>query len=334
MKTIKISHIWTSGFGHMYSSLIFNLIKNLSNRKIIFTRPAAADILFIGCYHLDTISNRIYEGMSRRFQSSTINNFIEKFRLSTLLRKTEPIKIFYSTELKRYDSVNADFFVTWDLGINIKNHLRLPMWKENIDWSKYGIKRDQSFVYRNKKYNFDNILRFGCFYNLDELTRPQGDFFLKKKNICFFTTFLNEPRKTMYQEFSKHFIVHGYGRYFYPNIKSHNHSNFTKKDIMQNYAFNLCPHNAIYPGLYEEKVPEAFLGKCLPITWADQNIDYDFNPKAFVNLNDHIKDNFKEIIYLLKQKEFLEKFSHQPLLLSEPSLEKEIKFVKKIIDCI
>jgi len=334
MKIIKVSHIWTSGIGHVMNSLIFNLIKNLSNKEIILVKPADADILIIGCYNLDTISNRIYKGLSRRLKSNKIKDLFEKFQQSTLFRRSQPIKIFDSTENFRHDVIKADFSITNDLNVNSENHLRIPMWKENIDWSKYGIIRKPSFFFKNKKYNFENVLRFGSFYNLAELTKPQGDYFLKKKNICMFTTLLDEPRKTIYEQFSRHFILDGYGKYFNTNIKSHNHSNFTKKEVMKNYAFNLCPHNAIYPGLYEEKVPEAFLGKCLPITWADQNIDFDFNPKAFVNLNDHIKDNFKEIIYLLKQKNFLEKFTNQPLLLSEPNLEKEIKFAKKIIDCL
>ena len=61
MKILKVSHIWTSGIGHVMNSLIFNLIKNLSNRKIILVKPEEADILFIGCYNLDTIYNRIYK---------------------------------------------------------------------------------------------------------------------------------------------------------------------------------------------------------------------------------------------------------------------------------
>jgi hypothetical protein len=72
----------------------------------------------------------------------------------------------------------------------------------------------------------------------------------------------------------------------------------------------------------------------LPITWADENISYDFNIKSFVNLNNYIKNNFKDIIYLLKQNEFLNTFTDQPLLLSRPTLHNEIVFAKKIIDSL
>ena len=70
MKIIKISHIWTSGIGHVVSSLIFNLIKNLSNKEIIFVKPSEADLLIIGCHNLDKISNKVYKGLSKRSSSS------------------------------------------------------------------------------------------------------------------------------------------------------------------------------------------------------------------------------------------------------------------------
>jgi hypothetical protein len=334
MKALKVSYIWTPGMGYVKNSLIFNLIQNLVNREVVFSKPSKADLLFIGCYNLDTIFNRIAKAICRRLCSSKLKNLVENYQEFNLLKKSQQIKIFLPTENVRHDQIKAQFSISSNLGVNDENHLRLPVWKENIDWSKEGIVRNISFFYKNKKYNHENILRFGSYYNLDELIQPQGDYFMHKKNFCIFTTFLSEPRKTMFNEFSKNFIVHGYGKYFNVNLKNHNQSNFTKKEIMKNYAFNLCPHNAIYPGYYEEKVPEAFLSKCLPITWADQNIDYDFNPRAFVNLNNHIKDNFNEIIYLLKQREFLQKFVDEPLILSKPNLEKEIKFAKKIISCL
>lgn len=333
-KKIKVSCLWT-GEGLVASTLIFNLIRKLSNREIIFTNPRSADILFIGPYDLLSFPNKIINSLTRRLKiNKEIKKKIEYLRQSTILRKNQPIKIFLNHENFRHDEVESDFTISFDLAVNNPNHIRIPVWKENIDWSNHGIKRKANFIIGDKKYCYLNILRFGYFYNMDDLLKPQGDTFLKKNNICMFSTYMSEPRKTIYEEFSKNFKVDGYGPYFDKDLKNHNESNFTKSEIMRNYAFNLCPHNNNHPGQYEEKVPEAFLSKCLPITWADQNIDNDFNIKSFINLNDHMKDNFKEIIYLLKQKDFLQSFTEEPLILKKPNLEKEIEFAKKIIDCL
>ena len=58
------------------------------------------------------------------------------------------------------------------MGIKNKNHLRFPIWKDFIDWSEEGLKRESSFL---------NGLRFGKLYSIDKLMKPQGHDFMKKK---------------------------------------------------------------------------------------------------------------------------------------------------------
>jgi hypothetical protein len=196
------------------------------------------------------------------------------------------------------------------------------MWKDNIDWSHEGIFREKSL----------SSQRFGSFYKLEDLLRPQGSNFLDKKgNFCIFTSHMIEPRNSIYDQFNKSFIIDGYGSYFDKKIKNHNFSNIVKKEIMRNYSFNLCPENSLYPGYYTEKIPESFLGKCLPISWVDQNVSIDFNPMAFINLLDYSKNNYQEICNLLKDDYFLKKFINEPLLLRSINLNNEMTFVTRIL---
>jgi len=321
--TIRISEIWTAGKQTIKDTVIFRLIEKLSGDNVEFTKPKNADILFCGPYNQEKISRRIYQKFLKIFNIDNPSKKILEISSGIFFKKKKPILIYYGHENFRYDNFPCDFYIGTDFEIS-ENYLRFPVWKENINWKDFGIHRSRGPL----------IQRYGEYYDVKKLLAPLGSQFLKRKNFCIITSHLKEPRRTIYQTFSNHFKVDGYGSFFNKKIKNHNASKFFKKDILKNYAFNLCPHNSIYPGLIEEKVAESFLSGCLPITWADSSIDHDFNPKAFVNLNDYFKDNFKEIINLLKQKEFVEKFSYQPLLLSEPNLEKEIKFVKRIIDYI
>lgn len=73
------------------------------------------------------------------------------------------------------------------------------------------------------------------------------------------------------------------------------------------------------------------MGGCLPITWSDANIKFDFNEKSFVNLNNYAAGGFKNIIEMLKDSNYLKKFTDQPLLLKELNLETEKSFLDKII---
>ena len=50
---------------------------------------------------------------------------------------------------------------------------------------------------------------------------PLGNEFLKR-NMCLFTSHLDEPSGSIFQYLSKYFIVDGYWSYFNPKIKNHN----------------------------------------------------------------------------------------------------------------
>lgn len=333
MKKIKISSLWGAGYGTVYNSIVISIIKRISNCEIIFSDPVDCDVLIIGPYNIATIYEKVFKYLKKQMPSLKSRKLIENYERKILFRKYPPLTIFYSTENTRQDSIEADFKITQDLGITSENHLRIPVWKENIDWSHEGFFREKHIKLKGKIYDYHNIIRFGEFYNIEKLLSPFSKNFLnKKKDFCIITSHMKEPRKSIYDLFNKNFSVDGYGPYFDRTIKDHNNSNFTKKEILLNYKFNICPQNSAYPGYFEERVPEAFLSDCLPITWADNNIDNDFNPEAFINLNNYIKSGYKEIIENLKDQNYLNRFADQPLLLKKPNLDNEIKFSKNILD--
>lgn len=322
MKTLKLSYIWLP---HFKETIIFSLIVKLSKLKIEIVNPNKCDLLFIGPYDLFTYKRKIYNSLKNKlkFFNKLQDHFknLDIYQLSS--RSSGPLKVFYCTETLPHDSVKADYYISSNLGVFDDNHLRFAYWKDHCDWRHEGIVRNN---------NVGNAKRFGFFYDIESLLRNQGDDFIKKKkHICLFTTVLIEPRKSFYKSFSKQFQVDGFGPYFDKNIKNHNESKFKKFDIMKNYSFNLCPENILYPGTYSEKIPDAFIGKCLPISWIDSNVKVDFNPNAFINLNDYMDTDFQQLFDSLRDINFLKKYSKEPLLIQKPNLNSEIKFVEKIL---
>ena len=318
MSKINYSKLWCHD---LENTVIFNLFKKLSKKNFIKTNVSNADVIFIGPYDNNSIKRRFLKKFTNKLKIN--KTYFRNLDIYKINRNINPMRIFITHENYEATPFNYDYSITPNLGISDKNHLRLPSWVDYIDWSEYDIFRDNNTL---------NSKRFGEYYSQEKLLEPQGDFFLKKpKKFCMFTSHINEPRKSIISFFSEKYEFDGYGPYFDNNVNHHDKSNFYKKDIMKNYAYNLCPHNSLFPGYYEEKVPDAFLGKCLPITWADQNIDYDFNPAAFINLINHTKDNYSELLENLKSEQFLRKFVDEPLLLKKKNLEEEIKFVQKII---
>ena len=324
MNSIKISELWTAGTETIRNSVFFNLLEQISNKPIIFTNPRKADILFIGPYNLEKISKRVKSSILRRLDNPNLEKFFEKYEKNILFSKNKPLTIFYCHENIRTDKVKADFSISYDFSTNDEKHLRFPIWKENIDWSSENILRKKSFI----------INRYGEFYDLKKLQAPLREFNNKKKNMCIFSSHMNEPRKSFYLKLKKYFEIDGYGPYFDKKIKNHNVSGFYKKDILKNYFYNLCPHNGIYPGYYEEKVPESYLSGCIPVTWADNNISTDFNIKAFINLNDSFFKDSKNFVSKMMDDSYLKNFLNEPLIDYDLNLKKERDFVTRIVKLI
>ena len=314
MKKIKIGFLWCAD---LKDQVIFKILEKVSNSKLIITEPSKCDILFIGSYDHEfnkAISKKIIKNFSKTFHNLDLYS----------LRKFKPIRIFITTEpLPPDNNLNYDFSITPFFGPNPSNHLRFPLWKESLDWNEYDIDHYSS-----------NIKRHGRKININNLMEPLDmKFEEKKKEMCIFTSHLNYPRDIIYKKFNKEFQLDGYGKYFDKNIVNHNNSNFFKFDILKNYKLNLCPANSIYPGYYIESIVESFDALCMPITWADQNISMDFNPKSFININDDY-NNIDKLISLIKNKDYLKRLNEQPLFIKKPNLELEFKFIKKIIDTI
>lgn len=314
--------------------IVYDLIIKLSKKKIIITKPRDADLIFVGSsFIMDqdhpsvSMHSKLFRHALRKMSYKNLipSNFELDFYLGTLGRRFKPIKIFYTRENLPHNTIDCDYSITNDIAADNPNHLRIPNWKDHIDWSENNSVDKLHYSEQIGK-------RFGSLLKISELMKPQGsDFIFKNRNMSLITSHLREPRRSMYLKFSSHFKVDGYGPFFDKRIKHHNKSNFTKKEIMSDYAFNLCPENTLYPGFYTEKVPESFIAKSLPITWADHNINYDFNEKAFINLINYQFNNYEDIIELLKQDSFLKKFTHEPLLLKSINLEKETIFIEKIL---
>ena len=321
MKKIKISFLFNYD---MKNTLILELIKLVSKKEIEIVPITQCDLLIFGPYDTYSMKRKLVNFIKRKINK--IDTIFPNIDFHLLTRKIKPIKLFHTLE-NYYPTINIkyDFAITSYLGIGDENHLRFPSWKEHVDWSPLKIINKLA----------EGTKRFGSFYNIEDLMNSQGNKFLtKERKMCLITSHLNEPRRSMYKILSKKFVVDGYGPYFDKKISNHNLSNFTKKDILNKYAYNLCPENNLYPGYYSEKIPDAFLGKCLPISWADNNVNYDFNENSFVNLLNHTKDNYEEISNLLNDDNFLKKYIDQPLFLKKPSLDEEIKFITKIVNCL
>ena len=309
MKVIKLS---IDGVPSDYASGLVPLVIQQLGYKIQWVSSSVADLLVVGPFQNPSKSIRLIPKPLRPYASIVIDALRGK-------RKNNPLTLFHTQENVRHNAIEADFSISFDLGVPNKNHLRLPYWMEMIDWSHEGLTENVN-------------PRYGRLLSLDRLMKPLGtDFQQRLQKMAMITSHLNEPRKLLYEHLSSFLPIDGFGPYFDKNIRSHHQSNFTKYDLLQQYAFNLCPENSIYPGYITEKIPEAFCAGCIPITWVDPNVGYDFNPLAIINVMPMVHERFSSFEEFLHSSEQLQRIAQESLIIRRPSLEPLKTFMQEIL---
>ena len=306
---IRRIRIATSGVAQDYRLSLVPLVIGSLGYKIEWTSISNADLLVLGPFHNPHARNR---WVPRPLRASH-ERIVKK-----LQGNHHPLRLFQTGENLRHDHFPHDYALSFDLAVNDPKHHRFPYWMEMVDWSHEGIT--------------GNINpRFGSLLKLERLQQPLGNGFLKKPlKAALFASHIREPRATLMRALQQHIQVEGFGSAFDSSVIHHSSSGFIKRDVLMNFAFNLCPENSMYPGYYTEKIPESFMADCLPLAWTDSNVIADFNPEAFLNLAPMSALGFRDLPSELLRPERLERYAQQPLLLQKPSLQPIINLVKHL----
>ena len=300
-KSIRIACL---GVPSDYRTSLVPLIIQSLGYKIEWTGAIQADLVIYGSFY-DVNAPRLR--WLPRIWRKRAGAYLDVLKKELAKRRIPPGTLFHTAENLRHDHIKADYAISHDLNVQSEKHFRLPYWMEMIDWSHEGIVGNSN-------------PRYGELLNLERLQAPLGDQFLKRsQKAVLITSHLREPRASCYGYLKRYMPVDGMGSYFDSTIKDHHHSRFFKKEILQKYAFNLCPENGIHPGYVTEKIPEAFAAGCLPLSTMDDEVS-DFNLKAFVNLKNIYSGDNESILDALSEPLFLKTFSDEPLLLATPSL--------------
>lgn len=117
---------------------------------------------------------------------------------------------------------------------------------------------------------------------------------LVNRDFCSFVVsnnFCSMPIRTkIFNEISKYKQVASGGKYL------NNTGGFVenKKEFLQKYKFNIASENSIVNGYITEKLVDAFNAYTVPIYAGPNDVIDEFNPDAFINLNDFA--SFEEML--------------------------------------
>lgn len=310
MRRVRIS---TTGCPSDYSHGLLPIIAQSLGYQLDWVKPSLADLLILGPFMKP-------DAKKLKWCPKPLRPMVQSAIDLAPSRASGPLRVFHSAENLRHDTIPADYSISFDLNISSTNHFRLPYWMEMIDWSHEGIVGNQN-------------PRYGQLMKIERLMQPLGNRFLQKKRAtAFLSSHIREPRKTLFDAVQKVMPITGFGAHFNQNIKGHHLSGFLKQELLQEFGFNLCPENNMYPGYYTEKIPEAFFADCLPITWTDENVKVDFNPNAFINLASMTWCDYAPLKEIINSSQTLEGYTSQALLLDAPSIFPFRDFVKRILE--
>jgi hypothetical protein len=314
MKNIRIA---TIGSPIDYRQSLLPIIAQSLGYQVNWVNPKESDLLIVGPFADPNPKQLSWCPKPLRPAVKPLNQMLTRAMGGS---KNTPLKLFQSAENIRHDIHQPDYSVSFDLNIESNKHFRLPYWMEMIDWSHEGVHGNQN-------------PRYGQLLTIERLMQPLGNTFLERKRAAaFLSSHMREPRNTLFKAVNSVLPVNCFGPHFNKDIKSHHHSGIVKEVLLQDFAFNLCPENAMYPGYYTEKIPEAFFAKCLPITWADENVKVDFNPNAFINLAPMSWCNFSPLKDIINSPHMLAQYASQALLLQAPSILPFRDFVKRVLE--
>ena len=232
------------------------------------------------------------------------------------LRNKGPWDLFISGESRDNPTDLAEKCINFRLP-NSPNEIRFPYWQWHLNWPSFET---------TPTYD-----RFGERLSIQKLMEPiienfeavsQKSFKTHPPRAVLLTSHLKHHRLRLFYQCKFSLGCDLYGRKFKP-IKTN------KKVLLSDYRINLCPENSASSGYITEKIPEAFLSGCIPITYCKpSDLALDFNPNAVINLYGlsfwKAQQKLKEVSSNYK---VFSTLRSEPLLLTPPRIEPLIAFL-------
>lgn len=330
MRNLKIATIATYN-GYLKEDLIVSILKKKYNIEFI-NNVQNADIILEGVFHSVFHNQFPFQTKLKVFLNLCINrlnyiNFKEKKSIKDFIDPhRNKIWIHVSGESPN-NSIKSSFLNSeCDFGIGHEtivnpNYVRMPHWYQSLDWSNCGFDRSPDAFYR-----------LGSPIKLNELMSGISSSTIKNKKMkcALFASHLTTPRDIFVKEIQKFVDVDIFG--------INGKVDTTKREVLNNYVFTLCPENMLYPGYITEKTPESFACSSFPLSWYIDSTEPEFSLDSHLNIADYgaksVSCDGVLADFVQKKYQLIKNEGVEPLLYKAPTLEPIIEILDKaIVSC-
>ena len=245
--------------------------------------------IFIGFWPTFNMNDNIFLNVLKiRYDVNVLNEENENTKIDLLIyscfynkdqynfiKNTNCKKLYYSGENDFPNFNVCDYAMTQNRFEFNNRHFYLPYW------------------FMSQLHYENNTL----YVDID--TNGVDDRNLLNRDFCSFVVsnnFCSMPIRTkIFNEISKYKQVASGGKYL-NNIGSLVDD---KKEFLQKYKFNIASENSIVNGYITEKLIDAFNAHTVPIYAGPNDVIDEFNPDAFINLNDFA--SFEEMLMYIER---------------------------------
>ena len=211
-------------------------------------------------------------------------------------------RIWYTGENRRPPINEFDGTISFEITDKIGKNLYFPYWMVRLNWGFPG--------------NPYEIMP-----RIEDLMSARA-FKPKELEACVFSSGIDLLRERIIEACDPILHVDKFGSRYGTRVNS-------KKVVSQNYRFQICTENDIYPGYVTEKLSEAWSVGSIPIWVGMQSTPY-FNENAFVNLTGLGVDSIRNRLNSLDLDKIAE-LQTKPILIKEPSLIPLIDFISDFV---
>lgn len=291
IKTVRFSNFW-----HQFEPeefIITRILRETLDQKfeIVQNSKIEVDLEIDSVFQFPTTSNKIRHYLKSRLSNDRNDYFI---RNAFGYRPREIIKakktFWYTAENLRPPVDVYDATFSFNPNCTIVKNAYLPYWMTLMNWKIQG----------QGDPKFDSI-KF-----LKSKTKES-----RERVACSFSS-IHEPERTrILQSVSKSMPIELFG-------KAHGNYVQDKVTTSNQFGYQICNENDVYPGYVTEKLFEAWSANNIPI-WSGLIVGDLINEEAYLDVTGLNSDQIINLLDISGSRE--EKIRSTPLLKSNPSLD-------------
>ena len=302
---IRYSDFW-DGF-NPENFFLTHLIQKITFKKpeIVRNNEELVDFEIFSSFPYGSTRDKVIERIKFNFYHQSRIQYISKatfgHRLDYPTRSRR--KIWFSGENLRPPVAHFDLMLSFEKTDTVLNNIYFPYWMSRINWgfsvSDYEI------------------------YPTPEELITSRKIFKSVKSICVFSSNLEPGRQRIIDATERVLPVSKYGSAYGRRVTS-------KAKTSNEFTFQICNENDLYPGYVTEKLQESWLVGNIPIWAGLLPAEHNFNLNSFVDVTDLTFEAISTVLHDMKEDEILHRLN-QPLHTRLVSIEEVENALRQLL---